>query len=1144
MENAMTVSQINHRATWARTAVAIAVLAATVCAGFASSASAAVEWTSLVYQAPTRLPLSTPGSTPPDGRGMLRILPANAGDTTTTWPTVSFTLPEGVTLADPPPNNQWSCVGDAAIPQTVTCNNFFAQFPPEFVPILPYQFLGVGGGVLPLHVVVSVAPDAPVGTFPFPVTVSNGDDTTTTTHELSVGGPPLGFGPTPGTFQMSAVDQAGDDYTQAGGHPYEFTTSFDLNTRFVEPTDDTSYGKAIQGEGGIRDVVVDLPPGLVGDPSATPKCPSLRFIEESRCPPSTQVGIASVSPPVGSSYTLGAFGVYNVEPATDAPAQFAFLSPVGVIMITPVLRSDGNWGITAHVRNLSQADVILESDVTLWGVPADPSHDAQRCAYPNRVVMACVGVGENGLPPTSTLPSDAFVPHSAGVALRPFMSNPTRCSGSPLAGLGHFSQHGPPAAFDAEGDPIVTDPSWVNVEALLPPVTGCEKLAFDPSIFAKPTNSAPEAPTGLDVEMRLPQNDAPDGLSTAHLRNATVTLPEGMTVNPSSADGLDACTSAQIGLVSKSPLRFTKLEPSCSQRSKIGTVEIDTPLLEQPLRGDVYLARQADNPFNSLLAMYIVARGPGLMLKLAGHIQADPQTGRLSTSFVDNPEVPFSSLKVNLEGGPRAPLTSPARCGSYVVNAALTSWAGQAKIASDSFSVDCPGNADLFDPGFSAGSSRLVAGAYSPFSVRVTRSAGKEIGRIDVKMPTGVLANLRNVAVCSEAQLASATPDKPGVATQAASACPLASQVGTTTVGAGSGPMPFFARMPGSNVSGRVFLTGPHTKTQASVPGTFQADYGLAIEVPVVAGPFDLGTVLVRAAIFVDPSTAQLHVVSDELPRILEGIVLDLRDLRVDVDRVNFATTPTSCAVKKAVADIRAQDGTLAVRSSRYQTGECAALRWNPRLAMRWIGRKRTKSGGHPGIKAVLRQSGLGEAGIKRAKVALPGSLALDPNNAQALCSFEEGTKPDLDKRCPKGSIVGRAKATSPLLKRPLTGRVFFVKNVRIDKRTGNAIRTLPMIIAALRGEVDVNLRGTSSVDKNGHLVNMFAKVPDAPISRFELRLSGGKHGILVVTENASGKIDACRGRQVAQARFSAQNGRRSSFGVRLKTPCKSANRR
>ena len=315
---------------------------------------------------------------------------------------------------------------------------------------------------------------------------------------------------------------------------------------------------------------------------------------------------------------------------------------------------------------------------------------------------------------------------------------------------------------------------------------------------------------------------------------------------------------------------------------------------------------------------------------------------------------------------------------------------------------------------------------------------------------------------------------------------------------------------------------------------------GMGPGVPAVAGPFDIGTVMVRAAIYVHPRTAQVTVVSDQMPRILDGIVLNVRDIRVNIDRKDFSTTPTSCSEKQVIGDIRAQDGTGVSRSSRFQVADCAALPFKPKLAMRLTGRKQVKTGKHPGIHAKVNQTGIGEAGIEKAEVRLPKSLALDPDNAQALCEFEDGTKDDLENHCPKGSIVGRSRATSPLLNDPLVGNVYFVKNIRIDKKTGNEIRTLPMIIVALRGEIAINLKGESDTTKSGKLVNTFNGVPDAPVSKFNLNIKGGKKGILAVTRTRRARINLCARPKshVAEADMDGHNGRRFDRDVRMKAPC------
>jgi hypothetical protein len=1135
MENdSMTATRTSadHGRRQRRLTACLIALASLLSVAFAPSAAADVEWTSEVQQAPTNLP--------PGGQGIIRIIGSNTGDTDSSgFPSISFELPAGVTLnalTGPGDGNLWSCAGSP----TVTCISFIPFGDPTLI-IPAFTYVGLSGVTnpgpgeyKPLNLMVDVDPGAPEGTQPFSVTMDGGGDTATQVHQVRIGSEQLPFGPTPGSFEAGAFDAAGADYTVGGGHPYQASASFELNTHYDAPPpgDGAAYARALIGEGALKDVIVDIPAGFVGNPTAGPKCPSLGNIASGTCPPASQVGVASVSPPLQSAGVARMFGIFNMVPDEDTPAQFAFRSPVGNVVLTPVVRSDGDLGLSVHVKNVTQADVITQATATLWGVPADPSHDAQRCSRPSFIAQACVGHDEQlkvvGDP-------DAYQPHPSPTPRRPFLTNPTHCSGNPLVTSAHFSQWAAPGAFEPDGDPDLTDADWVSTSDEAPPVTGCEELQFAPQIDVQLTSSAPSSPTGLRFELDVPQNDDADGRATAHLRDTTFTLPEGMTVNPSSADGLEACTSAQIGLVSKSPLRFDKLEPSCPLGSKLGTVEVRTPLLDEPLTGDVFLARQADNPFDSLLALYLVVRGPGILVKLAGHVEANPQTGQLTTSVIDNPQLPFDQLTVDLQGGPRAPLTTPATCGPQASTAAMTSWAGHSLVAGDTFTIACPGNAGVFDPGFAAGTRGLVAGDYAPFVTRFTRDVGKELGRIDVSLPKGLLAKVRDVGVCTNAQIAS-SESKPGSVTRVTPSCPASSQVGTTTVGAGSGPTPFFPALPGSTATGRVFLSDAHTGTRFPVPGMKQTAYGLAIEVPAVAGPFDLGTVMVRAAIFADPETAELKVVSDPLPRILQGIVLQVRDVRVNVDRPNFSVNPTSCEELRIRSDIFAQDGTAAERSSRFQVGDCAALGLAPRVAMRLEGRRQTKLGGNPALRVRVRQGG-GQANLRKVKAVLPRTLALDARNAAGdwLCSYEAGQRAE----CPASSRIGTAKAWSPLLKRPVSGPVYFVKHIRIS-RTGNVIRTLPTLLLKLSGEADINLRATSA-SRKGLLISTFSGLPDAKVSRFDMRIKGGaRRGILAVTGRDA---DICRGKQVTRLSIRGQNGKLRNMSVKMKTPCAKARR-
>lgn len=1129
-------------------AVTLSCLLLTLLA-FAPRASAVVAWEANTHWAPTVLQPETPA-----GRGGVSIEIGNVGDEVAPgWPTVEIALPPGVAI-DTYDAVAWTCSG-AGDPQVITCTNPIAPF---FPPLLPRANTYLGGELgtrFNIFFTVNVAPGAPVGLHEMTVTLTGGGagPPTVSTWDVQVGGAAAAFGVLDGTFSAGAQDASGADFTQAGGHPDRAVLGFVTTKKFNEPIGG-GWGEMVEPLGSTKDSVVELPAGLIGNPQAVPACPP-HLLEPDLCPPATQIGVAEINNVAAPPAQMRA--VYNLVPHKDAPALFGFhTGGGGPVILTPVLRSDGDWGLNVSSKDITEANPLFAARVTIWGDPSDSSNDDQRCPMPSHIGDICAGWnaggGQSGNPDGS---SGLHNPRPAVIPRRPLLTNPTRCDGEPVITTMHLSPWQSPGAFEADGDPDLTDPLWKSYSAAAPPITGCDALAFHPTIDVATSSSSPGAPSGLEFKLNLPQTDAVDGLATAHLRNAAVTLPPGTTVNPGSADGLASCSSSQIGLVSKSPVRFTKLEPSCPLASKIGTVTIDTPLLADPIGGDVFLAAQGDHPFDSLAAIYMVVRAPGILGKIAGKVRMNPATGAITTTVIDNPQVPFDTLTLRLKSGERAPLTLPSTCGSHEMTADFTSWAGHDVEVSDDFTVDCPGNADGFAPTFTAGTSNPIAGDSSPMRMRIARSTGKELGRVSMDLPKGLLAGPRDVAVCTDVELGSGA-SKTGRQLQAAPSCPVESQIGTTTVGVGAGVSPFFPLIPGTAVTGRVFLTGTHHTSDAPAPaGMRKIGYGVAIEVPAVAGPFDLGRVVVRGAIYANPSTVDLKVVSDKLPRILtvrsgpapdavDGVVLNARDVRVDVDRTSFVRNPTSCREQQFGADIQAQDGTTVSRSTRFQVAECAALRFKPRLGLRLTGKRQMRSERHPGIRAVFRLAG-DHAGVKRVKAVLPGTLALDSDNARDLCEFVDGTKPDLENHCPAGSIVGRARAFSPLLKQPLVGNVYFVKNVRIDPDTGNPIRTLPMIVVALRGEIAVNLKGESSTSGDGRLVNTFATVPDAPVSRFNLNIKGGKNGIILVTETRRGTINICKaGKQIAEVDTDAQSGKRRDFNVRVKTPCKKPKRK
>jgi hypothetical protein len=875
---------------------------------------------------------------------------------------------------------------------------------------------------------------------------------------------------------------------QAGSHP-DLKVSFDLK---VDP-DAVNDGLPTPGPTeSIRDVVVDLPPGLVGDPTALPTCSltGLSNVGEAGpdCPATSQVG--SVNGEImllggaGFASFIGPIALYNLEHGPDVPARFGFNYEGTVVTIDGRVRP-GDYRISSASLNTSQALGLKSIDVTLWGVPADASHDPLR-QLPDAPSAA-------GWPPY-------FPPISTLVAVRPFLTVPTSCTGAPVEFAMRADSWQTRGVFDSRT--LSADPDGTPFR-----FEGCDDLAFEPSVDVQPLSHVADAPTGLAVDLQVPQSDDPYGTASAHVRRVVMTLPEGMSVSPSSAAGLGACAPSEIGLGSNDA-------PSCPSSSKLGEVTIDTPLLDEPLEGEMILARQNDNPFGSLIAMYLAVKGPGFYLKLPGRVDLDPNSGRLLVSFDNTPQLPFSRMRVKFPGGSQAALATPAACGSYNTRVEITSWATDTPVLRDSpMSIDQDCSALPFAPEFSAGSILASAGRYSPFSFSLTRGDRMPVlSRITTSLPGGLLANLKSAGRCGDAQAA-------------AGSCPADSLIGSTTTLSGPGAVPL-------GLKGRVYLTGPYKG----------APFGLSIVVPTKgqAGPFDLGDVVVRAALQVDPNDAHVTVVSDPLPTIIEGIPLRLRQVGVSIDREDFTINPTSCQAKEIVGNFTALSGETSHQTERFAVGGCGDLSFKPRLDLRLTGKKQRTTGKHPGVRATLRQTGVGESGIKKAVVKLPRTLALDPDNANALCEFEDGTKADLEKRCPKGSIVGRVRATTPLLTKPLSGNVYFVKNIRVDKKTGNKIRTLPMLVAALRGEIAINLKGTSSVTRDGRLVNTFAAVPDAPITKFNLNLRGGGQGILVVTDSARGHLNICRGPQRAQISMDGQNGKFADYPVRVKTPCAS----
>jgi hypothetical protein len=701
------------------------------------------------------------------------------------------------------------------------------------------------------------------------------------------------------------------------------------------------------------------------------------------------------------------------------------------------------------VGTLSSASTLLTlegSSLTLWGVPGDPSHDAQRC-------------GENLASPNC---------QASSVSKAPFLTNPTNCSSGGTASVTATSYHG----------------ESQTVSIPVSPPTGCDQLSMSPTLSAAPDTAQPDTPAGYTVDLGVPQNEQAYSLATPTVRKVSVTLPAGTALSPAVANGLQGCTDAQFAA------------DSCPDGSKVGTVAITTPVLPDQLTGPVYIGAPIPG---QTYRLFVAAAGDNVNVHLSGQVNPDPSTGQLTTVFDQNPQLPFSDLNLKLFGGPLAALANPETCGAFTTTSDITSWSGADATPSSSFNITgCPG--DPFAPTFTAGTTNPSAGAFSPFTLTFSRSdADSELSSITATLPPGLFAKIAGVPLCSDANAAAGT-------------CGSASRVGTATVGSGAGAHPLF-------LSGPVYLTGPYKG----------GAYGLATVVPAIAGPYNLGTVVVRQSLRIDPNDAHVTAVSDPFPTILDGVPLRIKTVNLTLDRPNFIVNPTSCVASRIGATITSVDGTVAPGSSRFQVGGCRGLPFAPSLGISLSGNGQTTSGKHPTLTATLKAPASGQANIDSAKVTLPLSIALDPTNSQVVCSVAAAAALN----CPAKTIVGKVTAVSPLLPHPLNGNVFLVQGIRTNKQ-GQQIKTLPSLLIPLSGDVQLILHAKTSVDGAGRLISTFSGVPDAAVSGFKLTINGGSKGILVVTGRGQ---SICKSAQNGTGVLTAHSGKVEDVAIKFGTP-------
>lgn len=905
--------------------------------------------------------------------------------------------------------------------------------------------------------------------------------------------------PRPGFNDFSAwlANADGMPDTQAGSHPYDLEVGFTFNTETTVPLEDLSSSMTAfeQAAGGqVRTVNVNLPPGLVADAQAVPRCPRMDFDRgfTGECPLATQVGVnESVTQGVGPVTEP----VYNLEPPAGVAAQFAFNISGIPVFLDGGVRTGGDNGVTSHAANLPRR-YITANLTTIWGVPASPAHNFERCVglidpYEDPLLPQC----EDHEPPVPllTLPSSCGAPLEFTAELLGTYEEASVTA--PLARA--FTRNG---AGDAIG------------------LTECERLRpFDPAISIAPDTTYADTPAGLSVDVSIPQGLNQEGLSTPNLKDTKVVLPEGVVINPGQATGLQACKPSQEALGTEPDGEVNEKPPSCPAASKVGTVEIETPLLRNTLTGSVYILQK--NPPS--LELMIAASADGVNLKLVGQVHLNEQTGQLTTTFDETPDTPFTNFRLSFSGGARAALATPTRCGIYESTADFTPWStpyiGNAldtsrfQIGSGPNGAACPYPMP-FAPSMTAGATTDQAGGYTAFTMLIKRQDEQQrIGTLSFKTPPGLLGMISQVQLCREPQAASGN-------------CPAGSEIGHAVATSGPGPYPFEVPQAGRPPA-PIYITGPYDG----------APYGLSIKVPVVAGPFNLGTVIVRAKIEVDPHTSQLTITTTDLPRILDGIPTDIREVDAVIDRPRFMFNPTDCNVSAFTGTATSLEGASAPLSSRFQVGSCRSLSFNPSFTAVTSAKHTHRFGDGLTVKVGYPTSmepgqATSEANIAKVKVELPKKLPSELRTLQKACAEKQFAANPAG--CPAESVVGTAVVHTPVLPGELQGPAYFVSR-------GGA--KFPELIVVLQGEngITVQLNGETFISSKGITSSTFNAVPDVPFSSFELTLPAGPHSALAANGNL------CRKALEMPTTLTAQNGAVIEQNTRIEvTGCKAAHRK
>jgi len=972
-------------------------------------------------------------------------------------------LPAGIVTGGPAEGGEWNCPGGAGESE-VTCTTnqvmkVFHQSPHSIsVPV------EVEAGAAPISsavVELSGGGSAP-NIYQLPIVVSR---------------QPAPFGVA--ASWAGSYEADGSPSLQAGGHPFTSAADIMLNTRR------TAAGE-ITPSGDSKNVAVDLPPGFTGNPLAGKRCPQSVLIKpepgsSELCKEEMTVG--NLDPYIGAlkeGFDVSS-GLYNDMPPKGYAAEFSTRLLIPMQSVVASVNSEEDFGIRLTGPNNANYDKIFGVYTAFEGVPK----------------------------------------FGNGQAL---LSNPTNCAESrEKAPVVHVK-----AASYQEPD------HFAELTIDQPVLEGCDKLKFeaeDPetgegqvAFSFDPTSTQGSSPVGAEAHLHIdnPGLTNPNELATPQLKRSVIHLPAGLSLNPSQANGLAACSESQIGYRGNNfpmptPIRFTEAQPTCPDASKLGTAEIKTPLLDNPLAGEIFLAAQEANPFGSLLAVYLVVNDPytGVLIKLPGEIQPDPQTGRLTAVFDNAPQLPFEDLILKFRGGgPRSEFATSEVCGHFPTEGEWTPWSapesGPPAKTEASFDVTqgCSPSASArpFHPSFEAGTTNPAAGAYSPLVVKINRADGEqELSRFDFTMPPGFSGKLKGIPYCTEAQIQAAEAST-GKAEQANPSCPAASRLGSIDAGAGVGSQPL-------HVAGNLYLAGPYKGAPLSA---------VAIT-PALAGPYDLGDVVVRTPLYLDPETAQLTAKSDPIPTILRGIPLKIRSVAVSIDRPGFSLNPTSCEAMSVRAALTGTNGATASPSNRFQVGGCENLKFGPKLQARLKGG--TKRGDHPAFTATLTYPVGPYANLRQIAVTLPHSEFLENAHIGTVCTRVQFAA----EACPAASIYGKVTAQTPLLDQPLTGNVYL----------RSSSNKLPDMVLDLKGPpsqpIEVVLDGRIDSIRGG-IRSTFESVPDAPVSRVALNMFGGKKGLLVNSRNL---CTAGGGRM--SVKMTAHNNRRAKQSPPLKNQCKKA---